>query len=170
MVEVGRRFDRRRAGPCRVQLRQREFQRVVASGSGSISFRGTGWRGRGPAQCPGVAGLCRGRLHGSRDRLGHSIRGADRVPGRRQDFRHLQRGVRPVQEGRLRRRLRLRGRLAAPGLRRLGTAGEHVPGAQLRRHLPRPEGQAVEHRRWCELRHPARTRRQLAALQHGGAD
>ena len=38
--------------------------------------------------------------------------------------------------------------------------------AELRRHLPGAQGQALEHRRGHQLRHPARPRREPAALQH----
>ena len=74
------------------------------------------------------------------------VRAADRLPGHREDLRHVRRGRAAVHHRRVRRRVRLRGRLAAARLRRPRPAGEHRARAELRRHLPGAQGQAVEQR------------------------
>ncbi len=72
------------------------------------------------------------------------VRAADRLQGQRQDVRHLGRGRAAVRDRRVRRGVRLRRRLAAAGLRRPRAADQHLARAQLRRHLPGPQGQALE--------------------------
>ena len=127
-----------------------------------------GRRRRGRADGPGLAGLRRERLDRPGGRLGHAVRGCHRLQGHRPGLRDVGRGVQPVldEPREVRRHLRLGRRQPAARPGRLRPAGQRRPRPELRRHLPGPQGQAVQHRRRRPLRHPARPRLEPADVAH----
>ena len=122
-------------------------------------------RRRGRAHRPGLAGLRRERRDRPGVRLGQAVRGRDRLQG------HASRS-----SGRPTRRSACSSTnpeqfdvISASGdaSLRLVRAGYVQPVNvdlvdELRRHLPGPQGQAVQHGRRRPLRHPARPRREPA--------
>ena len=93
-------------------------RRPAATPPGGVAVRRPVGDGEGTLNVLAWPGLRRGRLDRPGRRLGHAVRGGDRLPGQRQDLRHLRRGRQLMSGRRVRRRVGLRRRLAAPGLRR----------------------------------------------------
>src|SRR4051812_1477975 len=152
-----RRRDRRR------RLRRRRLQRrLERTGEAAEQAAGAGEArgGRGRTRHHRLGRGRRGRLDRSEGRLGDAVRAEDRLPGQRQGRQHQRRDGHADAHRPLRRRVRVGRRDAAPDRRRRRRAGQHRPGAQLRRRLPRTEEPAVQLGRRPDVRDPARPRRE----------
>ena len=99
-------------------------------------------------------------------RLGHRVRGQDRLQGQRQDRRDLGRNGRADERGRLRPRHRLRRRLAAAHRRQARAADQHRADPELVDHRRAPAERALAHGRRRPLRHALCLGRQRADVQH----
>ena len=113
------------------------------------------------------AGLRRGRRNDPTVDWVTPFEKADRLPGQRQDRRHLRRDGQLMKTGQYDVVSASGDAIAAADRRRRRRAGQHRPGAELRRHLRRSEEQAVELASTAsDVRHPARLGRQPADVPH----
>ena len=120
-------------GDQRRRASRRTCRRCRAIGDGEGAVNILAW----PGYAEDGSHRPEGRLGHARSRSRPAARRTSRSP-------HLRRDVRADGHRRVRRRVRLRRRLAAADRRRRRRAGQHRPGAELRRHRAVPEGPAVE--------------------------